>query len=185
MSIIKQSKWGDCSNCSACNTNVVKVGKSLFCFNCRNRVKTKEYTERAKQREATRMGSLSPAGNRELDKWFADIAAANEVFTYENFDPHLRCWECNSKIYRPFYRAAVAHIFPKAIFPSVKTHPMNYLILGAGCCHDKTHRLDTFSRMSIFKEAVDRFELFRYSIKEKHKLLDGFIEYANALNLLK
>ncbi len=91
-----------------------------------------------------------------------------------------KCWECNAFIPQPFYRAATAHILFKKIFPSVSTHPLNYVVLGSGCgCHDKTHRLDTFSEMKIFGEAVDRFRQFEHLIREKHKLLDEFRMYAD------
>lgn len=89
-----------------------------------------------------------------------------------------RCWECNAFISKPYYRGATAHILPKSIFKSVATHPLNYLVLGAGCCHDKSHRMDTFYKMKIFAEAIERFKQFQHLIKEKHKLLDEFIKYA-------
>jgi hypothetical protein len=111
--------------------------------------------------------------NKALEKFFAD--AAIEI------DSQPKCWECGARIFRPFYRAATAHIFPKKIFPSIAIHPLNYLILGAGCgCHNKTHRLDTFTKMGVWKEAVDRFRIFEPLITEKHKYLNEFRDYANA-----
>ena len=104
------------------------------------------------------------------NKWFKE--QEKEV------EKHPYCSECGKWIPPKFYRHAIAHIFPKAIFPSVATHPLNYLILAAGCCHDKTHRLDTFSQMICFKEAVERFKQFENQITEKHKYKDLFIDYA-------
>lgn len=90
------------------------------------------------------------------------------------------CMECSAPIPKKFYRAATAHIFPKSIFPSVMANLNNRLFIGAGCgCHNKTHRLDTFSEMKVFPLAVERFNKFKHLITEKHKYLDAFINYAN------
>jgi len=100
----------------------------------------------------------------ELDKWFKDIQAKH--FTSYGG----RCMECGAHIPVEFARHATAHLLPKRIFGSVKTHHLNYLILGAGCgCHDKTHRVDTFVKMDIWGEAANR-------IKQLIPLLD-FDEY--------
>jgi hypothetical protein len=88
-----------------------------------------------------------------------------------------RCSECNTWIPKKFYRAATAHIFNKSDFKSVATNPNNYLILGSGCgCHQKTHRIDTFSTMKVFPIAIERFYLFEKEITEHHKYLDLFKE---------
>lgn len=118
---------------------------------------------------------LSPESlknRQEQEMWFEGIGRV--------IAKNPKCWECGAWIPERFFRHATAHIFPKGIFESVATHPMNYLILGAGCgCHDKTHRLDTFSDMKVFGEAVRRFRLFEQSITEKHKYLDTFKKYAD------
>jgi hypothetical protein len=109
-----------------------------------------------------------------LDEWFDEKIRI--------LAKHPFCMECNSLIPPAYYHAAVAHIFQKSIFKSIATHPFNYLFLGAGCgCHNRSHRLDTFSKMKVFPEAVDRFVIFRESIKERHKYLDLFIDYAKKI----
>ena len=110
----------------------------------------------------------------ELNKWYAYVATIIEA--------NPRCWETKEPISKKDYRNATAHIFPKSIFPSVATHPLNFLVLSArNGSHDKTHRLDTFSKMKVFPLAVERFNKFKDKIKEKHKYLDMFQEYANKL----
>lgn len=74
------------------------------------------------------------------------------------------CWECNGFVPDKVIRHATAHIFPKGDFESVAAHPRNYLILGASCCHDKSHRVDAFRKMGIWREAVDRFFEFEGSM---------------------
>lgn len=86
------------------------------------------------------------------------------------------CIECGKFIPSKFYRAATAHVMPKSTFLSVATHPKNYLILGASCCHDKTHRIDTFSKMKCFPIAIEHFYQFEKEIKENHKYLTLFKE---------
>lgn len=111
-----------------------------------------------------------------LQNFFREVAL--------EIDKNPKCWECGGWIKPAFYRSSTAHILPKAIFPSVAAHPMNYLILcPANGCHDKTHRLDTFSKMRIFSVAVKRFRLFYPDITEKHKLLNDFIEYQNKIDV--
>lgn len=176
---INRSKWGNCNSCSATNTAVVKVAKDLVCLRCRNTQKVKLQITRANQRNAIRrLGTAQEISQEqrerisEQEKWFDIIA--------KEIDHNPMCWECGGKIYKPYYRAATAHIFAKSIFPSIATHPLNYLVLSANCgCHNKTHRLDTFSRMRIFKEACDRFKEFEPFITEKHKYIDEFKRYAD------
>lgn len=90
------------------------------------------------------------------------------------------CWECGDFISKNDYRAATAHIFAKSIFESVASNKWNFLVLGARCgCHDKSHRLDTFSQMKVFPTAINRYIKFGELITEKHKYLSLFQEYAN------
>lgn len=118
--------------------------------------------------------------NVEQELWFRMIAL--------EIEKNPRCMECNAWISKPYYKAATAHIFPKGndYFPSVATNPHNYLILGAGCgCHDKTHRIDTFSKMKCFPIAIERFYLFEKEIKENHKYLTLFKEAIKSYNYEK
>lgn len=108
---------------------------------------------------------------RQLELWFDNVA--------EEIKKNPRCWECNMWIPEQFYRHASAHIFPKRIFKSIQTHPMNYLILGAGCgCHHKfDSSVEAASKMKVWKVAVQSFKQFENEIKEKHKYLDLFKQY--------
>lgn len=173
-SLISRTKHGDCSVCSNTNTNVVKVGKSLYCLSCHRKSKVKSYV--AKAAEKSKIRSLhTPISNEErnereeLEKYF-DNAAKIIALTG-------KCWECKAPIYSKFYRSATAHILPKAQFGSVKTHPLNMLVLGAGCgCHQLTDDLDKFCKMKVFPLAVERFKQFEHLITENHKYLTKFKE---------
>lgn len=114
----------------------------------------KKLAEEKKQKEA---GIIKPPSKLALDKWFDDII--RKYF----FDGERRgaiCMECKSYIHPDYARHSIAHLLPKKIFKSVATHPLNYLILGAGCgCHYKTDRVDKFIQMKIWPEAARRIKI--------------------------
>lgn len=175
---IPKHKFGNCSQCGDKNTACVKVAKDLFCLSCHKNNKGKEQIQRSKQRDALRgIGAALKSlpqnkelvqNKTELDRWFAYVA------TVIKSNPH--CWNCGEFIPEQYYRHASAHIFPKAHFDSVKTHPLNFLVLGAGCgCHSEfDSSIDKASQMKIWGMAVSRFEKFKDSITETHKYLDLF-----------
>lgn len=111
---------------------------------------------KAKIKEEKKVGSAPHVTKLALDKWYADIA--NEHL----LNGSAICQECGAVIPASFMRHATAHLLPKKLFKSVAVHPLNYLILGAGCgCHEKTHRIDTFIKMSIWPEAKIRINEMR------------------------
>lgn len=96
-----------------------------------------------------------PPSKLELDKWFYEI----EKKCMQD-GPQTFCMECYSFIPNSFIRHATAHLLPKKLFKSVATHPLNYLILGAGCgCHYKTDRIDKFIQMKVWPEAARRIKI--------------------------
>lgn len=113
-----------------------------------------------------RMGNYKK--NCELEMWFKERALEIEKHPY--------CWEDGTYIPVKYFRHATAHIFPKKLFPSIATHPLNFLVLAASCCHDKSHTIETFSKMKCFPLAIERFYQFEKQITEKHKYLDLFKE---------
>lgn len=105
------------------------------------------------------------------NKWYAEIA--------KEIEKKPNCWNCNAYIPKEYYRAATAHIFPKSLFPSVATHPLNYLVLGGGCgCHSEFDRsVEKASKMGIWPTACARFMKFEDLITENHKYYDLFKQY--------
>lgn len=58
----------------------------------------------------------------ELQKWYAAIMEREEG----------RCWETGERINKEDkfgWQGSIAHVLPKSLFPSVATHPLNYMIL--------------------------------------------------------
>lgn len=88
-----------------------------------------------------------------LNEWFAGIEQKHFKHGFSH------CMECGAVVPLAFARAATAHLLPKKLFKSVATHPLNYLILGAGCgCHQKTDRVDKFRKMKVWPEAARRIK---------------------------
>lgn len=72
--------------------------------------------------------------DKALWNWYETIMAAEDA----------QCLECKlqgtggfiGKHNKIAWHGSIAHVLPKAIFPSVKTHPDNYVILSMyNCCH--------------------------------------------------
>jgi len=174
MSYLPSSKWGDCTRCDAKNCACVKVGKDLVCIACNNAAKAKKQIDKAKLKNDFRNLKALPENKNaiiskgELDKWFDYVATVIKA------NPH--CWNCGEFIPEQYYRHASAHIFPKAHFESVKTHPLNFLILGAGCgCHHEfDSSIDAACEMKVWPTAVLRFIAFENNITETHKYLGLF-----------
>jgi len=116
-----------------------------------NKISPKKAAADKAQKEA---GTGRVATKLELDVWFKEIQ--DKYFHIHGYTP---CMECGASIPFKYARHATAHLLPKKLFKSCATHPLNYLILGAGCgCHEKTHRVDKFVTMKIWPEAARRIK---------------------------
>ncbi len=113
--------------------------------------KPKKPLKKVSDKKAAEMKLGKPDERVDLDKWFDDIRGK------EWNNGWAKCMECGAAIPSDYARHATAHLLPKKLFKSVATHPLNYLILGAGCgCHEKTHRIDKFIKMKIWPIAKER-----------------------------
>jgi hypothetical protein len=94
MSIIPRSKFGDCSKCGAKNTNVVKVKKDLFCFECNANAKRKQYVERATVRNSRTEDKISESDRssliHDLDFTFSRYIRIREA----NTNGIVECYTC-------------------------------------------------------------------------------------------
>lgn len=108
-----------------------------------------------------------------LQLWFEEIKRREEP----------RCWETGDTIPSKYMRAATAHILPKKDsiggFPSVATHPLNYLILSPlNGSHDRTHTWSKFQEMKVWPLAVERFKkIYPFiALKERKYLPDCLLQ---------
>jgi len=100
----------------------------------------------------------------ELVLWYAEIMKKEEP----------KCWECGAKINKydtTAWHGAIAHILPKSTFPSIKTHPKNYIILGMYCgCHGQfDSNWMNAAKMKVIKIAKERFLEFESDIAEEER----------------
>jgi len=118
-----------------------------------NQVSPKTAAKKAEQKKEEKKKQANGTGKLSLKKWFLDIEEKHWS------SGMCCCMECGVAIPRSFAKFATAHLLPKKLFNSIKTHELNYLILGAGCgCHDKTDRVDKFSQMKVWPEAARRIK---------------------------
>lgn len=108
-----------------------------------------------------------------LEEWFLERRKEMDGFC------KCGCGGRSSKDDDKKFKYSICHIFPKAEFESVKTHPNNWIELAFwGGCHERSHRLDTFSQMKCWEEVVEKYKTFAPLIKEKHKYVYLFRQYA-------
>ena len=135
------------------NLMMIRNGLSPKTTGKKERKPIKKISDKLKAEREKEKVAGKPVGKLELEKWFFDIQ--QKYFT--EFGGN--CMECGSHIPKDFARHATAHLLPKKLFKSIATHPMNYLILGAGCgCHQKTDRVDKFCQMKVWPEAARRIK---------------------------
>ena len=143
------------------------LGYNGYSYNCApQEIKDKVGTKREvaqKNRNARNLASrklhseqrAESHGQNELERWFHQILMKHSVDGMG-----CTCMECGSWIPEQYMRHATAHLLPKKLFKSCATHPLNYLILGAGCgCHAKTDRVDLFCKMKVWPEAARRIKI--------------------------
>lgn len=122
--------------------------------------------------------------NKLIDNEAAKKFEAQQVWFEEIKRKELPiCWETGDKIPISYMRAATAHILPKKDgiggFPSVATHPLNYLILSPlNGSHDKTHTWSKFQTMKVWPKAVERFkQIYPFiALKERKYLPDCLLQ---------
>jgi hypothetical protein len=101
--MIPKSKFGDCSNqeCVAVNTECVKVGKELFCLNCRNKQKIKKQLSKADARAISRKvyKDYKQASEEDLERVYLiqdlDAIVSKYIRMKEaNLDGIVKCYTC-------------------------------------------------------------------------------------------
>lgn len=95
--MINRTKFGDCSQCSKKNTNVVKIGKELFCVYCNDNRKAIASEQRTEVRNALIRRSNLPKPNAylidDLDNAFSRYVRLRAI---DNFK-ECECYTCGFK----------------------------------------------------------------------------------------
>lgn len=109
----------------------------------------------------------------ELQQWYERI-----MFSEEG-----KCWETDERIDKNDkmgWHGSVAHCLPKNEYPSVATHPMNYMILKMwGGTHGQyDSSWENASKMKVWKHACKVFNILYpcLTAEEKRKLPDIIIQ---------
>jgi len=100
-----------------------------------------------------------------LQKWYSEIMLKEEPI----------CWETKEVIDKEDekgWHGSIAHILPKKLFPSVQTHPKNYLILkmwgGTHASYDASWQ--SAQKMKVWPLAVKRFLEIEKNIAERERV---------------
>lgn len=203
MSYIPQYKFGNCSQCSAKDTDVVKVKKDLYCVSCHQKNKALEQIEKQKKRNALRVAGTkvrniaienpdakAPKSYEELSQWFKErmnrlpVRCENCKATNNWLEVHKE-----EKIGKLKWRSCQAHLLPKRHFRSLQTHPLNGMVLGSGysglChCHDNYDASwEKASKMYIWNEVVRRFKIMYPLItQDEHRFIpDQLLQEINQI----
>lgn len=126
--------------CKSCGNNAIIFSKNR-CAYCAKKEDAKPIKK-----------ATSHIEDKELENFFRHAALEIAKNPY--------CSNCKEFIPEQYYRHATAHILSKKLFKSVASHPLNYLVLGAGCgCHSKSEVWSNFEKMKVFPLAVERFKI--------------------------
>jgi hypothetical protein len=142
--------------------------------------KAKVYTIPKKSAKRIKQDILAKGDDNALDVWFEDrkkelTGKCKHCGGRTWVEPKGRIGE-NDMTYRndkEFYRHCIAHILPKAYFPSVATHPLNYIELcfwGNNCHGNMDNKVLDLTDMNCWDEIVEKFvAMYPFIAKEERK----------------
>lgn len=117
-SLINKTKFGDCSQCGATDTDVVKVAKSLFCVPCHKNNKVKEQMRKANEKVQVRSLNVRQKENGFIDSRQELIIDLDRVVSryirLRDMEPDrmIRCYTCGKKV--KWEKAHCSHFINRA-----------------------------------------------------------------------
>lgn len=182
MGIIPRCKTGIC-HCPECNgkeTEGRKTGKVFSCLKSHNNEKKKQYA--AKAREKTQVRGIYKTQDRQIGKDYTEL---DIWFKERRKELTGRCKHCGSPSCKhddKYYKHSIAHILPKAYFPSVATHPENFIELcfWKNNCHgNMDNKVLDLIDMNCFDEIITKFCKIYPSIakEERRRIPPILLEY--------
>lgn len=116
-------------------------------------------------------------GGSELDRWFAERRK-------EMTGLCSHCGDPSCKNNDQYFKFSIAHILPKNLFISVKTHPKNWIEL---CFWNKSHHTNFDNKtldimeLNCFDEVIEKFVAMYPDIdpKERKYIPDVLLQYLN------
>jgi len=147
------------------------------CKSCATIQDTKPIAKFSKKREAEVFGDgecFKPKGSAELQRWFE--RKHSEMKGY--------CKHCGGKTEKgkSTYKCSIAHILPKAYFPSVATHEDNWIELcfyGKSCHTNLDNHMIDLIELNCFDDVIKKFVSMYPSIapQEKRRIPNILLQY--------
>ena len=177
--MIPKTKHGNCDFCPKTNTAVIKRGREYYCIYCAKTQKAKQYMETAKAKIAAQTKGSAPKSE---DK---DKGALWEWFKLKRTEMKGKCAHCGEKSEKhndKYFHYSIAHILPKAYFPSVATHVDNWLELchfGNSCHTNMDNKMLDLMDLNCFDEVVEKFINIYPSIAraERKRIPEVLLQY--------
>lgn len=122
-----------------------------------------------RQKQQQEQKAASPAAGDELKAWY-DARRIELTGTCQ-----CGCGQPSQKDNDKYFRGSICHVFPKSIFTSVKTHPVNFIERAVfGGCHNNLDErgMQYWPNMADFEDIKARFfilEKLLTSAEKKHK----------------
>lgn len=132
--------------------------------------KSKKKIQQEAEEKVVRIG-----GGNELDRWF-------QARRKEMTGKCAHCLEKTTKHQDQWFKCSIAHILPKSLFKSVKTHPLNWveLCFWKNNCHANydNHILD-ITELNCYDLVIERFIAMYPDIdpKERKYIPDTLLQY--------
>ena len=134
----------------------------------------KKSAKRLKQEAEEKKGKKDPSAEKE--RWFQDRRQQMSGF----------CKNCGKPSYKKsneYFRHSIAHILAKrkSMFPSVATHPENWIELCADCHQNLDNCMIDLTDLACWDEVVVKFQKIYPSItkEEKKRIPDILLQYIN------
>jgi hypothetical protein len=127
----------------------------------------KIYTIPKKSKKRMEKEKLHKDSDENMDRWF-------EMRRLEMIGSCANCGKKSCKDDDKWYRASIAHLLPKAYFPSVATHPDNFIELcfwGDNSCHTQMdNKILDMTDMACWDMIVERFlKVYPFVLKAERK----------------
>lgn len=138
----------------------------------------KKSAKRIAQEKESKISHPVSSPNAELTRWFQDRQKEMKGI----------CSHCGGKTLKTdsiYYRFSVAHILPKKLFKSVKTHPLNWIELchfGNSCHTNFDNHMIDITDLNCFNEVIEKFVAIYPNIdpKERKYIPQALLQYVEA-----
>ena len=175
--MIAKCKFGNCSICGAKDTDVVKLKKDLVCLKCNREIKAKQYA--AKAREKTIVRSIYKAQDKQIAKDYTELDIWFKECRKEMTGRCKHCGGHSCKHDDKYFKHSIAHILPKAYFPSVATHHDNWIELcfwNKSCHTQMDNKMLDLIDMNCFDEIITKFcKIYPSIAKEERRRIPSIL----------